>query len=273
MEQGCARHGAWDDRQGAFCPHCDSEQAGLVWYEDEPFTIPPPAPRTETPHPADRRQPRSYAGVYDKPTTLQYFLALFGFPTLVGTHRTGVPWVTWLIALALIGIHVAATSAASPVDLAYPARDPRVWLAMTAVLAHANWLHLLNNLWGLMVFGAAMEQAVPKPAYLLSFLGIGIVSTLVQGLVLPAGSPILGASGAILGALAACLFLQPQASVTLGIGPVVLRVPMLLYMVVYGAMQISGLLGGEEGIAWIAHLTGMALGLAIGRFANDAWPD
>ena len=106
-----------------------------------------------------------------------------------------------------------------------------------------------------------------------AFFAVGIVTVFTEWLFMPNDGGVMGASGAILAALAACLFLQPQASVTLGVFPIVLRVPMLIYMAIYAMAQVTGLLLGSGNTAWVAHVTGLVLGLVLGRAANSLWPD
>lgn len=76
--------------------------------------------------------------------------------------------------------------------------DGELWRLLTAALLHANFTHILFNMWALWVFGPQLEQrygAVP-------FLSLYIASALAGGaaffLLEPAGLAV-GASGAIFG--------------------------------------------------------------------------
>ena len=148
----------------------------------------------------------------------------------------------------------------------------RVWLsALTATFVHAGWLHLLGNMLFLWVFGNNVEDRLGRLAFLLFYLGVGLVSTyayaLVQG---DSTEPLVGASGAISGVLGAYLVLFPRARV-LGLVSFLfflpLRLPAWLMLGSYFVLQAVyaygvGLTGGGS-VAYLVHVVGFALGVGV----------
>jgi membrane associated rhomboid family serine protease len=109
-----------------------------------------------------------------------------------------------------------------------------------------------------------------------------VVATLVQVFINSSDTlPIVGASGAISGILGAYLVFYPSSSVTtvipFGLFMRVVELPALLYMFIWFALQLIGVLwsslmpadnGGSEagGIAFFAHIGGFLCGLLLARF-------
>jgi membrane associated rhomboid family serine protease len=56
--------------------------------------------------------------------------------------------------------------------------------------------------------------------------------------------------------------LQPRAQVAAGLGPLVLRVGIVGFAVLWGAFQMLMALLHIPGTAWLAHLAGLAMGVA-----------
>ncbi len=90
---------------------------------------------------------------------------------------------------------------------------------LTSMFLHGGWVHLIGNLWFLWVFGNNVEDALGRPRFLAFYLLTGIAAAATQtGAALVAGSrdlviPMVGASGAISGVLAAYLVMFPRARV------------------------------------------------------------
>jgi membrane associated rhomboid family serine protease len=145
---------------------------------------------------------------------------------------------------------------------------------VTAMFLHGGWLHLGSNMLYLWIFGNNVEDALGPVKFTGFYLASGIAATLahvfVQG---PADVPLLGASGAIAGVLAAYLLLFPRAHV-LVLVPILFilelaRVPAafvigfwFLIQLIQGVGSISpGATAG--GVAWWAHIGGFAAGLVL----------
>src|SRR5262249_52083774 len=70
--------------------------------------------------------------------------------------------------------------------------------ALTSMFLHASWLHLLGNMWFLVIFGDNVEDRLGHFRYLIFYLVCGLGATLTHLLFnLQSNVPSLGASGAI----------------------------------------------------------------------------
>lgn len=144
----------------------------------------------------------------------------------------------------------------------------------TAMFMHAGWLHILGNMLFLWIFGDNVEDALGHLAYLVSYLGFGVVAAMAQFATDPFSTvPTLGASGAIAGVLGFYFILYPKARV-LALVPIfilfwVARVPAAIFLVAWFALQaFSGVaslgqhVGG--GVAYWAHIGGFMTGAGFG---------
>ncbi|MBM4421121.1 MAG: rhomboid family intramembrane serine protease [Chloroflexi bacterium] len=136
---------------------------------------------------------------------------------------------------------------------------------------HGGWLHLLGNMLYLWIFGDNVEDRLGSARYLVFYLASGFVAAIGQGLLDPA--PMVGASGAISGVLAAYLVLHPGARIStlvfLGIFISVIRLPAVIVIGFYIVVQvIDGLAqlrveGAASDIAYFAHVFGFVGGLML----------
>jgi membrane associated rhomboid family serine protease len=168
------------------------------------------------------------------------------------------------------GIHVAANPPISP-----------VWTLLTCIFLHGGWLHFLGNMWFLYIFGDNVEDAMGHLRYFFYYLACGVAAALVQVAVGPHSTvPMVGASGAIAGALGGYLVLHPRAPIT-----VLNPMPLLwlffgIFFVVPAWLMIglwflgnlfSGIVGlgdmASGGVAFFAHIGGFVAGLLLVRGA------
>ena len=142
---------------------------------------------------------------------------------------------------------------------------------LTSMFLHGGWQHILGNMWILWIFGDNVEDHMGHFPYLVFYLLCGVVAALTDFALSPLSTvPMIGASGAIAGVIAAHLVLYPGA--TLGsVAPVLFlsvveSTPTLLLLLIWLATQVlSGVasLTTSTGIAWWAHLGGFASGLVL----------
>jgi len=148
--------------------------------------------------------------------------------------------------------------------------DPRSWFTaiqpwrlVSYQFLHADLPHIVLNMLGLFFFGPTLEKHWGSRRFLLFYLGCGIVAGLSFLLLMAIGvvgaAPLLGASGAILGVLAACAILFPQFIVFLFIIPMPIRVLAVVMTLLYVVNIIAG---GQNAGGDAAHLGGMAAGAA-----------
>jgi membrane associated rhomboid family serine protease len=141
----------------------------------------------------------------------------------------------------------------------------------TAMFLHGGWLHIGGNMLYLWIFGNNVEDAMGHVRFALFYLLCGIAAALALAYMDPASQlPMIGASGAISGVLAAYVLLYPRARVT-----VVVPLGIVFYPLALGAVWVVGLWfamqlvsawivdPAQPGIAWWAHVGGFAAGLLL----------
>jgi membrane associated rhomboid family serine protease len=157
------------------------------------------------------------------------------------------------------------------------------WMTIfTAMFMHAGWLHLIFNMWTLLVFGPSLEDSVGRLPYLLLYLACGVGATLAHVANDPHSAiPSLGASGAISGVMGGFALRFPGANV-LTLIPIFLytlaHLPAWVFMLIYLGEQIfMSIVHTQEngGVAWWAHIGGFAAGYILIRFfpIRGEWRD
>ncbi len=86
--------------------------------------------------------------------------------------------------------------------------EGEIWRLFTANWFHADILHLLSNMVGLLIFGLMLENAVLKWQYLLIYLCSGLIGNIASLFLAPPYVDSLGASGCIFGVLAASFIIN-----------------------------------------------------------------
>jgi membrane associated rhomboid family serine protease len=197
---------------------------------------------------------------------IQQILVRFGIPVVTRIQRARTPTMTWALALTLIAVFVIETRGSDVAQVvARFGYGPgyRGWFAaLQASFAHAGVAHLLGNAYFLLVFGDGVEQRVPRwlylPAYLVAAAGVLLVDAALHP-----HSVLVGASGGVAALIGACVVLQPRAQVAIRLVSFELRMSMPI--VFFVALAFQGLMAALHvpGVAWTAHLLGLATG-AIG---------
>jgi membrane associated rhomboid family serine protease len=137
----------------------------------------------------------------------------------------------------------------------------KVWQLITCGFLHANFLHLLINMYALWMFGSDVERAFGPRHYLTlyfaSLLSSSVTQLLVVSMTTSSGVyPTVGASGAIFGILLAFGMLFPRRTIVLLIPPI--PMPAIVFVIVYAVLELfSGIFGTSQGVAHFAHLGGM----------------
>jgi len=147
---------------------------------------------------------------------------------------------------------------------------------LTSLFLHGNWLHLLMNMWFLWIFGDNVEDRMGRLPFLVFYLACGLLATFLQWFFDPTlAIPVVGASGAIAGVLAAYFFLYPLERVVVWIPilflPIVIHVPAVAFLGLWIGFQLYNattamLFGGVAvDVAWWAHLGGFIAGSLLYR--------
>ncbi|RKY14271.1 MAG: rhomboid family intramembrane serine protease [Planctomycetota bacterium] len=152
---------------------------------------------------------------------------------------------------------------------------------VSSMFLHGGWAHLLFNMLFLFVFGCAVEDLVGWWRFLLIYFVSGWLGTAAFVVTASSGTALLiGASGAISGILGAHLVLLPRNRITvLWIVPYplyirLLTMPAWLVVGVWVAGQILFMLilGTEGGVAYAAHLGGIAAGAVLALLIRRLLP-
>ena len=170
--------------------------------------------------------------------------------------------------------HYLALLSGQPADPACPEYAPPAPLILppiTSLFLHAGWLHIAGNMLFLLIFGDNVEDRLGHIGFLLFYLFCGVVGVLTQTLADPGSTlPILGASGAIAGVLAAYLVLFPLARVRTLLLVILVDIPAWLLIGLWILAQVLSSLpvfgvtsDSTGGVAYFAHLGGFAAGLII----------
>lgn len=130
------------------------------------------------------------------------------------------------------------------------------WQLITSMFVHASIVHITGNMLFLFIFGLRGEEMFSLP----EFLGIYLVGGLVGNLLTLAFTPYLGlfyasvgASGAIF-ALFAAIVIYSRSSVRQSILGALIYAFFLFFI------------SSGEGVNLLAHLGGLAFGLAVGYY-------
>jgi membrane associated rhomboid family serine protease len=130
-----------------------------------------------------------------------------------------------------------------------------IWQLFTYMFFHANISHLFWNMFMLWMFGRHVESALGGNGFIRLYLVSGLVAGVCS--LVTINSAILGASGAVLGILAAVAVLFPENVVLLFF---VLPIKMKYLVWLAAAADILGAVRGTGNIAHIAHIGGLFAG-------------
>jgi len=165
----------------------------------------------------------------------------------------------------------------------YIANGDRLYTLFTCAFLHGGWLHIGGNMLFLWVFGDNVEDIFGHVGFAIFYGLTAIIASLAQvALNTDSLTPMVGASGAIAGVLAAYLRMFPHGRIRtlimIGFFPLLLLVPAWLQIGLWILLQfINGFatLGvatrDTGGVAFFAHIGGFLAGLVlVSLFKNDA---
>jgi membrane associated rhomboid family serine protease len=200
------------------------------------------------------------------------------------------PFVTWLLILTCVLVYVwefllgrdmeAALNVLgfTPASLSGGNFAPSEALGIPpfatifiSMFLHGSILHLAGNMLYLWIFGNNIEDAMGHFRFIVFYLVSGVIAALTMAYMDPTSRvPMVGASGAISGVLAAYILLYPRARVT-----VVIPLGIVFWPFRVSAAWVVGLWfltqlalaamtdPSKPGVAWWAHVGGFAAGLAL----------
>jgi rhomboid family protein len=144
----------------------------------------------------------------------------------------------------------------------------RPWTIVTYMFLHGGIMHILFNMYALYLFGGRVEARLGGrhfiTLYMLSGIGGGLASFI------PPAPPVLGASGAIMGVMAAFAMFWPRERFLIwGVIPVEAWMMVVLYVI----LDVGGVFGiGGAGVAHLAHLGGLVTGVLYLKYIDLVSP-
>ena len=140
---------------------------------------------------------------------------------------------------------------------------------ITSMFLHANLLHVGGNMLFLWIFGNNVEDKLGELKFVIVYFASGIGGSLLQIFITPDSTvPMLGASGAISGLLAAYVLYFPRARILTFVVPFfIFTLPAYVFIGYWIALQALnaflniGAIGG--GVAFFAHVGGFGTGLIL----------
>ena len=144
-----------------------------------------------------------------------------------------------------------------------------------ANLFHANFLHILGNLWSFWIFGNNVEDKLGKIRFILFLIVSGVISIVGHSL-LNFGNlnPIVGASGIVSALMGAYLYLFPNAKL-LVLVPFGVFFPTTIkakYFMIFWLISQFIIAIQSNNISWEAHISGFLFGyllLKVSKFKRS----
>ncbi|MDH7508821.1 MAG: rhomboid family intramembrane serine protease [Methanomassiliicoccales archaeon] len=173
--------------------------------------------------------------------------------------------------LTIISLRDFGFFAISPVQLELGFRPvylislENFYTLFTQMFVHSSIAHILFNMLFLYLIGGHLELRIGKSRFFVIYLLAGLLGVLMESLV-QWGSNVLiiGASGAISGAMGALLLLYPREEIPMFLGPLFLpRVPVWLSVGSWFAIQVVMVFIDSGPIAYTAHIGGFLGGALI----------
>ncbi len=168
-----------------------------------------------------------------------------------------------LVPSELLGLGAASTGVVVPTgEVAVPDR----LTLLSYMFFHGDFFHLLGNMLFLWVFGDNVEDALGHFRFLLFYLACGIAGGLTHVMMLPTSDmPLIGASGAVAGVIAAYMMLHPRVQVwVLVLRFIPIRISAAFALGAWIATQFIMVLLPEVGpVAWWAHIGGILAGAVL----------
>ncbi len=149
---------------------------------------------------------------------------------------------------------------------------PEAYTLISYMFFHGDIWHLLGNMIFLWVFGDNVEDAVGHIKFLIFYLACGVIAALTHAYIVEgtdlANVPLIGASGAVAGVIAAYLMLHPRVRVwvlALKVIPLQISAAIVLglWVITQVAMVLMPEVGGQNPVAWWAHIGGLAAGAIL----------
>jgi len=137
----------------------------------------------------------------------------------------------------------------------------RPYQLVTTMFTHGGWMHIIFNMYALWMFGTALERVWGPKRFLIFYLVCGLAASVAQ--LFLSDMPAVGASGAIMGLIAAFGYLFPNTEFY--ILPLPFPIKAKYMVAIYAGIDLfGGIHGGKaDNIAHYAHLGGLVMGFIL----------
>lgn len=163
-----------------------------------------------------------------------------------------------LVAAHVLGPHMADTGDVLPV--------PERYTLLTYMFFHGDIVHIFGNMLFLWVFGDNVEDAMGHFRFALFYVVCGVLAGLMHVAMQPGSSvPLIGASGAVAGVIAAYLMLHPGIRVwVLAFKFIPLQISAMFALGAWILTQVVMLfIPSATPVAWWAHIGGLIAGAVL----------
>ncbi len=141
------------------------------------------------------------------------------------------------------------------------------WQLVTYAFLHGSLVHLAFNMFGLYMFGGALEHVLGRRRFIVYYFACVVAAAITQLVVLQLSGtfvPTVGASGGVFGLVLGYAMFFTHHRIVLLIPPIPMSAR--TFAVVYAVVELAlGVFASQQGIAHFAHLGGMAGGWLLLR--------
>jgi len=174
-----------------------------------------------------------------------------------------MPPVTQALLIANVVVFLLQAGSGLPLDFwfaLWPPGSPMFepWQVVTYGFLHGDITHLVFNLYGIFLFGAAVELLFGPRFYALFYFACVVAAGICHmavGSLLGTPSSVVGASGGLFGLMLAFGWYFPRQQLSvMFLPPIDARSAVTMFAVLE---LVYGVIGTRDGIAHFAHLGGM----------------
>jgi len=279
------------------CKRCE-----FVWFDATEFeSIPPPKPKPKEPGEVDDKDlpqaareaialykvqqiaERSRQETGEMPDEgWKTIPAIFGLPVEMESDPLArVPLATLLTALMIAAVSIWGFFDLDNVVQKFGLIPDEAWrygglTFLTSFFLHGGIIHLIGNLYFLIIFGEHVEDYLGRKRWLLLLFLAAIAGDVLHIMFDPRGTnPCIGASGGIAGLIAFYAFKFPHARLGILLRFGLIFIPKWIYFPAWVAFGLWLLLqfwgayaqiAGFSSVSSLAHLGGTAVGVALWYF-------
>jgi membrane associated rhomboid family serine protease len=190
--------------------------------------------------------------------------AYFSRGSLFGHHLSNS--VTNKLVIANIIVHLFKALSSNPMAIIHLfGLSPKlvvtqffIWQPITYMFLHADFTHLFFNLFMTWMLGNTLESVWGPKKFLKYYISCGLGGAAFSAIFTFSGPPVIGNSGAVFGLYLGYALMFPNAYVYLNF---LLPIKAKYLVTFLAAAQLFQGFAGGSGIAYFAHLGGMAAGL------------